>query len=121
MVITSITIILIETASQIIILALFLSLLRSIFQWGVQFVDIIFFKLSYFARCRRRPTPSDWVFDKALDRILVHVVFSISEMIGYVVALIGDLFLSIASSLIHETSPFGVKTTLFLATFVEYY
>ena len=33
--ITSITIILIETASQIIILALFLSLLRSILQWGV--------------------------------------------------------------------------------------
>ena len=39
----------------------------------------------------------------------------------YVVALICELFLSVASSLIHETSPFGVKTTLFLATFVEYY
>ena len=50
-----------------------------------------------------------------------NVVFSISEMFGYIVALIGELFLSVASILIHKTSPFGVKTTLFLATFVEYY
>ena len=53
--------------------------------------------------------------------MLATVVFSISEMPTFVVALIGAIFPSVASVLIHERSPLDVKINLSSATFAEYY
>ena len=44
--------------------------------------------------------------------MLATILFSISEMPTFVVALIGEIFPSVASILIHETSPLDVKITL---------
>ena len=52
--------------------------------------------------------------------MLATVVFSISEMPTFVVALIGAMFPSVASVLIHERSPLDVKINLTSATYAEY-